>query len=294
MIAAAELWRANESVRVVERGLAQFDAGAGFDQCVGVAALISDHRRAGAFVRDWTTHFLAALRQHPLGEVPFHHRHSGGFSTVRLLTCGSASLNLLAYERRAAPVQPTSAVFVDRETVEVVVTGTARGLYYGLALGAAEPAIETEPTIWRAGDRIVTTADQSRQFTEVEGALLVLQITRSPAAPSATQEYCLSDGALVRSASGNKDASRDMLALGVLGALHYQPAENTMERVAQDQSREADLRWEAVRQLLTLNPRRGFMVLSALANDPADALVEPSGRLRQQLVAAYPQLREAA
>jgi hypothetical protein len=95
---------------------------------------------------------------------------------------------------------------------------------------------------------------------------------------------------LIKSASGDKTASRDMLALGVLGALAYSPSLDAMERTARDDDRAPDLRWEAVRQSLALDPARGFAMLNRLAERASDELREPAKRLRHQLLVAYPQL----
>ena len=87
-----------------------------------------------------------------------------------------------------------------------------------------------------------------------------------------------------------------MLALGVLGALEHTPAADVIVQVARDQSREPDLRWEAARQLLALDPLLGFKLLSSMSECESDTLSAPAASLRQELLSAYPQLaeREAA
>jgi hypothetical protein len=290
VLRAAEQWRQHREVHALAGDLAAYDAGAPLDACPVLARLLSDRTAATGFVHDWSERMVGAMRASPLAEVPYQHRCSSGFSTLRLLTHGTCSLSLSAYERRDDIVAGQSAVFVDRESVEIAINGAARGLVYALDDRAGETRIVLRHCEWQAGDVIVTGPREARQFVDVAGSLLVLQLTRAPRQPEATREYRLADGALVRSASGDKNASRAMLALGVLGALESPPALDAMAQVALDQMREPDLRWEAVRQLLALDAAQGFALLGRLADDQHDPLSEPSRRLKHQLAAAYPQL----
>lgn len=287
---AGSAWLASNKVRALASDLADYGAGAQLDACIELGPLLSHHAVATGFTDTWRESMLGALSQSPLGEVPFRHRYSNGYSTVRLLTHGSATLSLSAYERRAVPSWPDTALFVDREAVELVLTGQACGTFHRLQSTQQGAQVQSENTHWRAGDRIVTLPSSARQFVEVAGSMVVLQLSRAPHRPAPTREYRLSDSALIKSASGDKTASRDMLALGVLGALAYSPSLDAMERTARDDDRAPDLRWEAVRQSLALDPARGFAMLNRLAERAGDELREPAKRLRHQLLMAHPQL----
>ena len=290
MNTVADQWRTSKPVQAVQRDLAAYGAGDPLDRCPALAALVSDHAAGLAFAQKWIRLFAAELRQSPLGEVPFQHRHSGGYSTVQLLSVGAASLNLSAYERRATVVEPQTAVFADRQTVELVIGGEVRGICHQLI---DQQRVASETVVWRTGDRIETSSTHSRQFVEVATSFLVLQLSRSPERPGPTREYHLADSALLKSASGDKQASRDMLALGVLGALDHQPSLDAMAAVARDRTREPDLRWEAVRQSLALDPVKGIALLDLFATQYCDPLSVPAKNLAQQLRAAHPQLEAA-
>jgi hypothetical protein len=291
---AAEDWRAGELAAALHDDLARHHAGTPLEECSALAAVFADALTGLAFARHWAGHFLTALRDAPLGEVPFQHRCSAGYSTIRLLTSGSASLNLSAYEQRDRVIEPETAVFVDRESVELVLSGTGRGTVHDLQSSGTAPGVATARRTWKADDRINCSDTRSRQFVAVEGAMLVLQVIRAPARPAPTREFRLADGALVRSASGDKMASRAFLALGVLGALQAEGSGEAMANIALDRQREPDLRWEGARQLLAHDPRRGFEVLLRLAANADDPLTAPAQSLQRQLLAAYPQLREVA
>ena len=95
----------------------------------------------------------------------------------------------------------------------------------------------------------------------------------------------------MQQSSGDRRASEDVMALGVLGALDYETARGPMREYALDPVRDKDARWEAVRQLLAQDSARGFALLGELAATVDDPLAVPANALREQLVAAEPALR---
>ena len=56
----------------------------------------------------------------------------------------------------------------------------------------------------------------------------------------------------------------------------------------------AALRWQALRECLSLDTATGFDALSEVARRADDELAAAAGALRSQLVEAYPQLKELA
>ena len=160
----ADEWRSSDAVRAIARDLAEFSNGASLDHCDALGQIFADHMAALDFAQHWCAKMQGALSQWSLGEVPFPHRHSGGYSTIRLITHGSATLSLSAYERRDIVVEPQTALFVDRETVELVLTGEAHGTFHHLRDGAA---VTTERREWRDADRLHSTSSGARQFVDV-------------------------------------------------------------------------------------------------------------------------------
>lgn len=294
MTAASDAWHKLEPVAAVRRELAAYAGYAGngtLGDHPALMALIEDHGAAQEFVAAYFQTFIPALRANPLGEAPFRHNSSPGFVRVRLLQSGGAMLSLCAYEQVQWNDATQTVQFADCESHEIVISGAARGRTYRRTGGTG--AIATSEQRWRAGDRIVRLPlSQTRLVLQVEQSLLVLQLSRAPNRPRPSREYRLSDGALVRETSGDKRASEQVMALGVLGALGGDNVIAPIASFASDTDHDRDARWEAVRQLLALDSGRGFALLGTLAARTTDPLCEPAARLRDQLVTDHPQLRQ--
>ncbi|QUL39230.1 hypothetical protein [Erythrobacter sp. JK5] len=284
-------WREASWQREIAADLARYAAGAVLTDCAAVSALLGDRGAACAFVAGWSAPLIEALNRYPLAEVPFGYRHTKGYSTVQLLSAGGATLGVSAYERQPGGAEPRTALFVDRESSELVLAGTARGASHRLV---DDGTVETSTETWRSGDRIAMHYRRARQIVAVEGALLVLQLSRTPRTPRPTRQYRLADSCLLKVASGDRQASRDLMALAVIGAMEHPAGLAAMQQVCADGARDPDVRWEAVRQALALDPAGGFALLSGLAGCPTDPLFNPALRLRAQLAEAHPHLAEAA
>jgi hypothetical protein len=288
-------WRGDPLTRRVAGELAAHDRGAPLARCEALAEVMRDHRRARDWAEQLIAAMIAALRAHPLAEVPLRCRSSDGAAAVRLLVSGGSSLTLSALVPAEASA-PQTVLFADRSGVDLVLAGEARGTEYDLIEGAqGTTALEQFERVWRPGVRSELTATRTRRMVPSSGPVLLLQLTRVPPAPRPTRQVCVRSGAVLSRASGDKQASRDHLALAVLGALEHRPALGVMAAVARAPGREADLRWEAVRQSLALDPARGVELLDTLAQGDNPCLAGAATRLRQNLLAAHPQLaREAA
>ncbi|MCK0128827.1 hypothetical protein [Erythrobacter sp. F6033] len=287
-------WRELRATRQVLKELELYCGGAAIEECPNLLAIASEHATALDFVGPFVAILIEAMRDEPLGEMPFRYRCSAGFSSVQILQHGTATINLVAYERQqdCRVGTPQSALFADQESREIVLTGTAAGLMHDIRSDpAGNPSIHTAEITLAPGSTITLDGHgQTRQITSVDGAFVMLQISRVPQKPMPSLEYRLSDGALLRTISGDKAASQRLMALSVLGALagDVERARSTMESVALDQIEDLDVRWEAVRQILAADSVRGWDVLGRLANDPADDLAPPAGRFREQLLSQSP------
>ena len=291
MQAALSGWKRSEQVAQLAEDLAQYGAGAEISRCPSLAPIVSAHGDALALVNGWQAAMLGALNCEPLGEIPHIYRYSPGLSRMQLLASGRAALSVMAYERREAPAPaiPATALFVDGESYEVVLAGSASGTLHELDAGAAHPAtVTSEPVHWTAGDRIILrNGECARQVTQVEGCMVVLQLTRTPPKPRPTREFRLSDGALLRRASGDKAASQRLMALAVLGAMEHAPARQAMSARALDRSEDSDVRWEAVRQALALDTAEGMGLLADIEARTGDPLQCAAADLHEQLLAAF-------
>lgn len=284
--AALARWRAAPEVAALGPDLARFAEGTALAQCPALARVLNDHGAAQALVAGLVVPTLTALRAEPLALLSFGHSSAPGLARLRLANHDAAALTLVAYAPRPRAV-PLSAVFDDGTAHEIVVAGEGLANAYRLdaeRLTVADIALRPATRLTRDG------ADAARQIIAVTCPLVLLQLTRTPPAPMPSREIALADGRVLRTISGCKHTSQQLMALGVLGALGHQSAVPAMARLVRDPYADRDLRWEGLRQCLALDAREGLALLSALAGDPGDALCAPAAALQAQWRAARPDL----
>lgn len=205
---------------------------------------------------------------------------------LRLASHGRTALSLLAVARREQTM-PVSALFEDGEVHEIILAGAGEALVHRLTGGQ----LASDSIVLAPGTRLVRNGpDTARQITGVTRPLLLLQCVREPANPAPSREITLADGRLLKTISGCKRTSQQIMALAVLGALEHRPALADIARLARDGSAPRDLRWEALRHTLALDAGEGLAVLAAVASDPADALSGTATALQDQLLASRPEL----
>jgi len=136
---------------------------------------------------------------------------------VTLLIMQAGARWLSAYEPLHHGARPESALFVDQERREIVIEGRARGQVHRLN---GEGALTSRAVKWQTGSVIGTKARiETRQVTDVDETLVLLQLTRSPRKPAPTRQIALGNGQTLALASGDKSASEAVMALAVLGAM---------------------------------------------------------------------------
>lgn len=284
--AALARWRGREDVAAVLAGMARFGEGAALWDVPALARLLRDHGAAGALAGALVEGLAPALAKEPLALLPLGHATRPGLARLRLASHGRASLSLATYARRGRAV-PVSALFEDGEAHEMIVAGEGAALVHqhdGARLTTCEMMLAPGVRLDRNG------MSDARQIIAVTRPLLVLQLVREAERPQPSREIAVSDGKLVKTISGCKLASQQMMALAVLGALGHAAAMPVMAGLARDQAAKRDLRWEALRQFLALDARRGLEVLDALAGDRADPLAAPSAALHRHLRERRPDL----
>ncbi len=285
-------WRESETAHAIAADLEAYDEGHPLGGCEELARLLSDLEFAKSFVDRWCSVIFNPLLEQPLAQVPARHNVGAGLTTIQLMSAGRTTLSLMAYEKVPGASEPTSVMFADREVCEIVLWGTASGCCHQIARMHNDSArINTFPMTYEPGTSVTLSArQQNRQFVNVEGAMLVLQLIRTPEDPTPTSQYSLDDGRLLHQANGNKRASQHLLALDVLGALGRADAVPAMEELALAEGEDLDLRWEAVRQTLALETASGMKLLGELSAKEHDSLSKPATSLQQSLIAANAQL----
>lgn len=284
--AALAQWHARGEVAAVLAALAGFEAGAPVADLPALAELFGEAEAGLALAEGLVDGLTEALAAEPLAQLPLGHSTAPGAARLNLARRGSAGLSLLALAPRAMAM-PVSALFEDAASYEIILAGEGRALLHALEAGR----LTSREIALAPGTRLVREGgDRARQIVAVTRPLLVLQLTREPARPQPSREIALADGSLVRTISGCKATSQQMMALAVLGALGHAAAVPSLERLARDPAAERDLRWEALRQCLALDARAGLAVLGALVGERGDMLAAPAAALHRQLRAQRPDL----
>ena len=125
--------------------------------------------------------------------------------------------------------------------------------------------------------------------SQVPATLAMLKLQRRVCAGAVTREYALADGRLVHQAASSPRESRLELTAALLGRMGRSDAAPLLAAMAEEHGSES-LRWQALRECLTLNTAAGFATLSRIARQADDPLAAPAGALRAQLLESYPQL----
>jgi hypothetical protein len=97
-----EDWLASKPVGDVLVGLAEYGAGADFEDCSYLARAAVTLDGASALIEPLIEGMGRALGDEPLAHMPFRHQKNGGTSILQLATRDRAALVLLAYDETTA------------------------------------------------------------------------------------------------------------------------------------------------------------------------------------------------
>ena len=253
---------------------------------------------AGRLARGIARDMVRTLEAAPLGHLAMRHYADDTLCTLLLAQAGNVSLALVVTDGEGLAARPpaTTADFGPRECWEAVLAGRAEAeLIECRAVSEEGRADLRRRDLILAPGKVVCrdAARQSLQLRRIEGCLVTLRLQRRHERAGATREYALDGGALVHMAAGNPRDSRIELMLAMLGRMGRADAAPMIASLAQGDGSEA-LRWQALRECLALDAATGFAALVGIAARPGDALAAPAAALRDQLVAAHPQLAEIA
>ncbi|AOL94377.1 hypothetical protein [Porphyrobacter sp. LM 6] len=284
--AALARWRASPDVVAVSAALAQWQTGVPLAALPALARLVSDLSAASCFAEAFIAPLLGALTDEPLAQLPLGFSAAPGMARLRLLGHARAGLSLTVLAPRPRSVPP-AALFEDGEAHEIAIAGAGQVLVHHLSangLESHEIACVPGTKLARLGTR------DARQIIAITRPLVLLQLTCEAARPEPSREIALADLRLLKTISGCKRTSQQMMALGVLGALGHRSALATMTGLAEDPQATRDLRWEALRQTLALDASEGLALLTRLAERADDAIGAPAAALRRDLLATRPDL----
>ncbi len=296
MAQAVREWRSRPDVAQLHEELAAFSSCRTFAECPLLATLFEDANPAAQiFVEEYVSAMAAAIGRHPLGQIAMRHFADGKVSNIQLARTARTTLMLVALDGVAlarAPT-PTSANFSPAESWDHILAGKAFATLIE-ARPPAAPQVEFHrrdvlllpgKVIAREGSR------QTMQIGRIEGRLVTLRLVRRHEKPGPAREYELASGRLIHQAAGNAAESRLEFMVSLLGRMGRADAAPELADIALEDWGEG-LRWEALRQCLSLDTATGFAVLSRLAERSGDSLAIPAQTLRRGLVDLHPQLEE--
>lgn len=286
--AARQLWREG-AARGVLADLERYGSGAELNGCPQLAASLACPAAARALVAPLMDGMASALREHPLGQVPFRHHRSAGSGLIQLAQHGRAALSLAFYDAESGATPATTTVFSDGERHEICLAGEGEGRLLSLTERDGEAAISAIPLRLREGVALALGSALTKRVDRVAGRLVMLRLGREALAPGPSREFRIEDGALVHRASGDGQESRDEIAIALLARMGRGDAAPVLAAIAEGEG-SAHLRWQALRAALALDTASGFAALERIARDAADDLSESAAALHARLLAAHPQL----
>ena len=288
---ARQTWREG-AARQVLADLDRYGAGEELDRCNALARGLHCAGTGDALIAPLVSAMVECQLDHPLGQAPFRHHYSQGSGSVQLAASGRAALSLVFYEAAASGDQSGTIAFADGERHELCLAGAAIGRLFALndrAEGSAR--IASEPLDLRRGVALKLGGDRTKRLDTIAGRLVILRLAREAVHPRPSHEYRITDGALIHRASGDREESREEIAIALLARMDCKDAAPVLARIARS-ARSDHLRWQALRAALALDSGLGYAQLAAIAEDASDALSRPARDLRDHLLASHPQLAQ--
>ncbi len=293
MLSALNDWRRSKQPASVAAAIESYAAGAELDACPALLALFDPRSDAAAlrYTAGFVTSQLRAQRATPLGHLAIRHFTDGTLSTLLLAQCGKVTLTLVAQEgriHRQRPVQ-SRATFTAIEASERILAGSAVAEMFERRRGGSQTdAYKPVPVTLKPGMVCRRNgAERALIIRAVSGCLVTLRLQRRDSQGAATAEIDLDTGAELQSAAADPQDSRAELMLELLGRMGRSDAVPIMSAIAAGTAG-VSLRWQALRECLSLDTATGFAALSGVADNPDDPLCQAASVLRNQLVRAHP------
>ena len=296
-VARVMAWRDQPHVAALLAAVGQFAGGGDLADHPELARLFDENDAADRLARELTGVTACALADNWLGHAPFRHFTDDTISTLQLARSGYVTLSLVAIDGAGLAKRPPAAIadFSPSEVWERVLAGNASAVVVDRGATRPDSADLSTSTLSLSPGSLIVRDARSRhmRLEQVEGCLVSLRLQRRLPHAGPTREYALADGALVHQAAGTPQDSRTELMMALLGRMGRTDAAPAMAAIAREEGSQA-LRWQALRECLSLDTAAGFSALSEVARRSDDELAPAAGALRSQLIEAYPQLKEIA
>lgn len=292
--AAFEEWRESFGYANLEAELGHYGGGAPLDDLPYLSALFSAGDSSAAdFVAALLSRHIQVLAAHPLAQVALRHYSDPVLSSLVIARSGVATLALQAIDGSglAAAAKAEAVSFAPVETVEHILSGTARAERLIIRIdGSDRVELDREVHAIAAGEVLHRSGTREAQILrQVPTSLVSLKLQRRVGRGQPARQFLLATGALVHQAAGTPRESRLELTAALLGRMERSDAAPLLAGMAEEEAA-TSLRWQALRECLALDTVTGFAVLGRIASRSGDALAQPAGALRTQLLQSYPEL----
>ncbi|KQZ77151.1 hypothetical protein ASE06_03330 [Sphingopyxis sp. Root214] len=225
---------------------------------------------------------LALLAADPFARPPMRMvgGSDGGAGGLVLADSGAIRLTLQLRPYTANSAAPGTAVFVPgRAAIHVLDCGGAELRAYAVAVSAAEeaggftasnaaPCLTQPPRPLRTGETLIL--DTARQSFTLQGTghdVLLLELTVQPPSRLPIRAYDIASGRLTHISASRRDSSFRQMALALLRQLGRTDAAPLF--IAETASEDFAARWNAMRELVALDPAAALPHLAAMAaRDP--------------------------
>jgi hypothetical protein len=290
---ARDSWRSREEWQPLSRAFEAYGEGAKLAECEALDALFRDDGAARAVADEFVAHFLPVAAEAHWGQFPLRYSVNGSVSTLLLASSGRAALLLLAVDGAALArrARAEAAGFVAGERHEVVLAGSARARHVTCRPVSDKRAeIACSDLLLEPGDRVHCVTEREAVLVEevLGGTFLTLRLQRRGEGTLTAHDYSLLDGSLVHQSAGDAEQSRLELMMSLLARMGRKDAAPLL--AAQARMGPPNLRWQALRECLSLDTEQGFRALSSIARDANDPLAAHAGAVRAQLLEAHPVL----
>ena len=291
-------WRTIPQVMDVMADLSAFASGRPLSACGALARLFTpDDAAADEFVGSFMRTQIGALAAAPLGHPALRHFTDGVLSTLQLGRAGMVTLTLAAVDGQALASRPmpASVTFAPVETWQRVLAGSARADLVERRPSWSRDDSPDRPMLNLSPGQVHHRLGLERELLlrEVHGRLVTLRLQRRDPAAGPAVEIDLATGHQLHQSAGSSADSRRELMVSLLGRMQRAEAAPTIAEVALGAGGEG-MRWQALRECLSLDTAIGFNALQVLAGRTEDPLHRPAGELLGTLLAAYPQLKDLA
>lgn len=272
--ALAARWKAQDDAPAGLRTAIRAVEGAQPDAAIAALTPWLDDRRWLCARLEQALDLLAA---DPFARPPLRPVGGGALGGLLLAEVGAIRITLLVrpFEAGEAGDAPLALFAPGRTRLRILAAGGAAIRFHHVAVSAAEeggrfsaaaaaPCITTPPRPLVTGETLaLDTAREAISLSGGDGDILMLEIAVQPPSPLPVRAYDTAGGGLAHVSASRRDSSLRGMALALLRTLGRADAAPLF--AAETQSEDFGARWNAMRELVALDPAAAHPHLAAMA-----------------------------